>query len=113
MSACTEVSVGEVDLRPGGRIKRSGSAVSFPRQSQAGSCGRGGPPGNDRVSHRVRHLNVLGDHLVTYTANRRALVHQLTVANLHGEFCTAITGADAAGLLAADAPTLERVQGNE
>jgi nicotinamidase-related amidase len=41
------------------------------------------------------------------------LVHQMTVANLHGEFCTAITGADAIGLLLADAPTLDRVQGNE
>ncbi len=41
------------------------------------------------------------------------LVHQMSVATLHGEFCTAITGADAAGLLVADADHLERVQGNE
>ncbi len=41
------------------------------------------------------------------------LVHQMSVANLHGEFCTAITGADARTLLAADAPHLDRVQGNE
>lgn len=41
------------------------------------------------------------------------LVHQLTVANLHGEFCTAITGADAGGLLDRAADHLRRVQGNE
>lgn len=41
------------------------------------------------------------------------LVHAMTLANLHGEFCTAITGADAAGLLTADADHLERSQGNE
>lgn len=40
-------------------------------------------------------------------------VHAMTVANLHGEFCTAITGTDALGLVAADAPHLDRVQGNE
>lgn len=41
------------------------------------------------------------------------LVHALSVATLHGEFCTAITTADAIGLCGADASHLERVQGNE
>jgi hypothetical protein len=41
------------------------------------------------------------------------LVHQMSVANLHGEFCTAITGAEAAALLAGDADHLDRAQGNE
>lgn len=41
------------------------------------------------------------------------LVHALSIATLHGEFCTAITTADAIGLCSADAPQLERVQGNE
>lgn len=41
------------------------------------------------------------------------LVHAMSIANLHGEFCTAITGADARGLLDADAAHLERSQGNE
>ena len=41
------------------------------------------------------------------------LVHRLSVANLHGEFCTAITAAQAIGLLAAPDATLFRVQGNE
>ena len=41
------------------------------------------------------------------------LVHQMSVANLHGEFCTAITGAEAASLLTGDAHHLDRAQGNE
>jgi nicotinamidase-related amidase len=40
------------------------------------------------------------------------LVHQLSVASLHGEFCTAITGADAVAGLSADLD-IERAQGNE
>lgn len=47
------------------------------------------------------------------TDHEPELVHAMTLANLHGEFCTAITGADAAGLLATDADHLERSQGNE
>ena len=41
------------------------------------------------------------------------LVHEMTVANLHGEFCTSINHTDALGLLERDANELERVQGNE
>ena len=41
------------------------------------------------------------------------LVHDMSVASMHGEFCTAITTQDALGLMQADAPHLERVQGNE
>ena len=41
------------------------------------------------------------------------LVHAMTVANLHGEFCTAIDTAAAAQLLSEDDSTLDRVQGNE
>ena len=41
------------------------------------------------------------------------LVHDMTVANLHGEFCTAITPGDVLALLDTDAPQLDRVQGNE
>ena len=41
------------------------------------------------------------------------LVHNMSVAGLHGEFCTAITLDDALGLLDSDATHLERVQGNE
>jgi len=41
------------------------------------------------------------------------LVHNMSIASLHGEFCTAITLQDALGLLKEDAPHLDRVQGNE
>ena len=41
------------------------------------------------------------------------LVHAMTVANLHGEFCTAIKFADALGLVTADNNQLSRCQGNE
>ena len=37
----------------------------------------------------------------------------MTVANLHGEFCTAITTLNALALIASDVAALERKQGNE
>ncbi|KZY30391.1 isochorismatase [Roseovarius sp. HI0049] len=40
-------------------------------------------------------------------------VHALSVASLHGEFCTALTTDQALALTKADAPDLKRVQGNE
>jgi len=41
------------------------------------------------------------------------LVHNMAVASMHGEFCTAISLHHALGLMHDDAPHLERVQGNE
>ncbi len=41
------------------------------------------------------------------------LVHAMTVANLHGEFCTAVQSNDALGLVASDNVALSRCQGNE
>ncbi|MGI9612120.1 MAG: isochorismatase family protein, partial [Acidimicrobiales bacterium] len=41
------------------------------------------------------------------------LVHRLSVANMHGEFCTAISTSDALSLCAGDAEHLSRNQGNE
>lgn len=41
------------------------------------------------------------------------LVHAMSVASLHGEFCTAISPDQAIALTKADAPDLTRVQGNE
>ena len=41
------------------------------------------------------------------------LVHAMTVANLHGEFCTAIKFSDALGLVNSDNTYLSRCQGNE
>ena len=40
-------------------------------------------------------------------------VHSMSVANLHGEFCTAIWSCEAIALLCNDAAGLYRVQGNE
>ena len=41
------------------------------------------------------------------------LVHNMAIASLHGEFCTAITTQDALTLCNRDASHLERAQGNE
>jgi nicotinamidase-related amidase len=41
------------------------------------------------------------------------LVHAMTVANLHGEFCTAIKFSDALGLINSANSILSRHQGNE
>lgn len=41
------------------------------------------------------------------------LVHNMAIAGLHGEFCTAITTKDALALSDQDAAHLDRVQGNE
>lgn len=41
------------------------------------------------------------------------LLHQISVANLHGEFCTALETETILTLLDADAPDLKRAQGNE
>ena len=41
------------------------------------------------------------------------LVHAMSVANMHGEFCTALSVADTLALLTADRAELNRVQGNE
>ena len=41
------------------------------------------------------------------------LVHDLAVASMHGEFCTALTSTQILGLLKGDNPELRRVQGNE
>ncbi|MEL7228462.1 MAG: cysteine hydrolase family protein [Pseudomonadota bacterium] len=41
------------------------------------------------------------------------LVHAMSVASLHGEFCTALNTTDLLALVEEDAPHLDRVQGNE
>ena len=41
------------------------------------------------------------------------LLHRVSVANLHGEFCTALASGDAISLTRRDAPHLSRAQGNE
>jgi nicotinamidase-related amidase len=47
------------------------------------------------------------------TDHEPELVHDMTVANLNGEFCTALAGSDALSLIEADAVNLNRTQGNE
>jgi nicotinamidase-related amidase len=41
------------------------------------------------------------------------LVHDMAIASMNGEFCTAIRSEDAIALLNADDPALNRLQGNE
>ena len=41
------------------------------------------------------------------------LVHRMSVANMHGEYCTAVDTSDLISLVGADAAHLNRVQGNE
>jgi nicotinamidase-related amidase len=41
------------------------------------------------------------------------VLHQVAVATMHGEFCTAVTTDDALDLLGRDREDLDRVQGNE
>ena len=41
------------------------------------------------------------------------LVHEMSVANLHGEFCTALATADVLSLVEGDRDDLDRHQGNE
>ncbi|MFT7672061.1 MAG: nicotinamidase-related amidase [Gammaproteobacteria bacterium] len=41
------------------------------------------------------------------------LVHDMAVASMHGEFCTALTADQLVGLTQGDNPLLNRVQGNE
>jgi nicotinamidase-related amidase len=41
------------------------------------------------------------------------IIHSVTVASLHGEFCTAMTHDVALSLLRGDRADLDRVQGNE
>lgn len=55
-------------------------------------------------------MNSLGHDGTDYDPD---LVHAMAIASLHGEFCTAITTADALRLCDADAADLTRVQGNE
>jgi len=54
--------------------------------------------------------NRIGFDGVDYDAD---LVHNLSVASMHGEFGTALAMPDALGLLESDAPTLARKQANE
>ena len=55
-------------------------------------------------------INTLGHDGTYYDAD---LVHNMSIASLHGEFCTAISNEVAMKLCVGDCLELERVQGNE
>ncbi len=55
-------------------------------------------------------INRVGHDQTSYDAE---LVHKMAVANLHGEFCTAVSTTDAINLCSMDSELLARVQGNE
>ena len=55
-------------------------------------------------------MNRIGQDGIDYDAD---LVHNIAIANLHGEFCTAINTEEALHLFQNDAKHLKRVQGNE
>ena len=55
-------------------------------------------------------MNCIGHDGTDYDPD---LVHSMAIANLHGEFCTALTIEDSLILCNEDAAHLERVQGNE
>ena len=62
------------------------------------------------VSEACATTNRVGPDGVDYDPQ---VIHDMTVANLHGEFCTNLSCADAIGLLDSDSSALTRVQGNE
>ncbi len=55
-------------------------------------------------------MNAIGHDGTDYDPDT---VHKMAIANLHGEFCTAITTKDALALCKGDCKYLNRVQGNE
>lgn len=55
-------------------------------------------------------MNVIGLDGTDYDPE---LVHNMSVASMNGEFCTALSTTDAISLMSSDAPNLNRVQGNE
>ncbi len=55
-------------------------------------------------------MNCIGHDGTDYDPD---IVHNMAIANLHGEFCTAIRTEDALNLCERDSEFLDRVQGNE
>ena len=62
------------------------------------------------VHYACAAINTLGHDGTYYDAD---LVHNMSIASLHGEFCTAISKEVAMKLCVEDCLELERVQGNE
>ena len=101
----------EVDLRRRG-IDRIVAVGFFTNMCVATTVRMAGNMGFDTylVTDACACTNRIGPDGTDYDAD---LVHAMTIANLHGEFCTGITTTEALGLLKGDAAQLERVQGNE
>ena len=66
------------------------------------------PTGDQKPGFEPRRGEIVVDKDVN-----SGFVHSMTVANLHGEFCTVIHATDGLGLLAGDDAALQRRQGNE
>ena len=101
----------EVDLRRRG-IDRIVAVGFFTNMCVATTVRMAGNMGFDTylVTDACACTNRIGPDGTDYDAD---LVHAMTIANLHGEFCPVITPTEALGLLKGDAAQLERVQGNE
>ena len=101
----------EIDLRRR-RIDRLVAVGFFTNMCVATTVRMAGNMGFDTylVTDACACTNRVGPDGTDYDAE---LVHAMTIANLHGEFCTGITTEEALGLLGADATQMERVQGNE
>lgn len=101
----------EVQLRRGG-IRRLVTAGFFTNFCVETTVRMAGNMGFDTylVEDACAATNRIGPDGVDHDPE---LVHQLSVASLHGEFCTAISTADAIALCHSDMPSLERRMGNE
>jgi len=101
----------EIDLRRIG-INRLVAVGFFTNMCVATTVRMAGNMGFDTylVTDACACTNRIGPDGTDYDAE---LVHAMTIANLHGEFCTGISTKDALELLAGNVERLERVQGNE
>jgi len=101
----------ELDLRRAG-IHRLVAAGFFTNVCVEATVRMAGNMGFDTylVHDACATMNSVGHDGTEYDPD---LVHNMAIANLHGEFCTAITTQDALALCNRDASYLERVQGNE
>ncbi len=101
----------ELDLRRAG-IQRLVVAGYFTNVCVETTVRMAGNMGFDTylVHDACATMNVIGLDGTDYDPD---LVHDMAIAGLNGEFCTAISTEDALRLSEEDAPDLQRVQGNE
>ena len=101
----------ELDLRRAG-IKRLVVVGFFTNMCIETTVRMAGNMGFDTylVHDACAAINRTGYDNINYDPD---LVHKMAIANLHGEFCTAISISDALSLCKMDSKSLARVQGNE